>query len=63
MTDETKRLIKKTILYVIGMLIMGSVLVLAWALIVVAYWYGQTFNLEFKELLYTMLSQRSCKQR
>ncbi|MBQ9805347.1 MAG: LTA synthase family protein [Clostridia bacterium] len=56
MRDERKQTVKKAVLYAISAVVIGALLIFGWALFVVSHWYGQTFDLEFKELLYTMMS-------
>jgi len=56
MTEERKAQVKKTVLYVIAAVLIGAFLLLGWTLFVLSRWYGETFDLEFKELLYTLMS-------
>lgn len=56
MNDNKKQTIKQNVMYAIFATLLGCLLIFGWALLVLSSWYARTFDLEFKELIYTMLS-------
>ena len=56
MNADQKKTLKRNILYAVGTVLFGCLLIFGWSLFVVSVWYADTFDLEFKELIYTMLS-------